>query len=141
MEYEIMFKFTKSIITVFFIWTAASLPLIVSAAEPKPVIDVTYVNANGDVKGLVQLLAKGHAIGKKLRPDGNVKWNIYMASKAGRYSGTVVVVVEHPSHSAWAEAQQIVVTSPEWEALSEEFTAAGYKLVSSGLSVEVARFE
>jgi hypothetical protein len=141
MEYEIMSKFSKSIITAFVIWSIAVIPLAVSAAEPKSVIDVTYVNVNGDVKGFMQLVAKGRAIGKKLRPDGNVKLSVYMASKAGAFSGTVVVVAEHPSHSAWAEAQQVVGSSPEWRALMGEFAAAGYKMVSSGLSVEIARFE
>jgi hypothetical protein len=141
MEYKIMSKFSKSIIAAFVAWSIAVMPLAVSAAEPKPVIDVTYVNVNGDVKGFMQLIAKGRAIGKKLRPDGNVKLSVYMASKAGAFSGTVVVVVEHPSHSAWAEAQQVVGASPEWRTLMGEFGAKGYKMVSSGLSVEIARFE
>jgi len=136
-----MSKFSKSIIAAFVIWSIAVIPLAVSAAEPKPVIDVTYVNVNGDVKGFLELVTKARAIGKKLRPDGNVKLSIYMASKAGAFSGTVVLVAEHPSHSAWAEAQQIVQASPEWRALMGEFGAAGHKLVSSGLSVELARFE
>jgi hypothetical protein len=141
MEYKIMSKFSKSIIAAFVVWSIAVMPLAVSAAEPKSVIDVSYINVNGDVKGFIQLVTKARAIGKKLRPAGNVKLSVYMASKAGAFSGTVVVVAEHPSHSAWAEAQQIVQASPEWQALMAEFGAKGYKLVSSGLSVEIARFE
>ena len=66
---------------------------------------------------------------------------MYYTSKAEPYSGTVAVAVMHPSHTSWAEGQQVVIAGPEWTALMQEFMAAGYEIVSSGLSVEVKTFE
>jgi hypothetical protein len=130
----------KALIPLFII-CFASLPMAAVAADPKPVIDVTYVNVNGDVKGFLALVAKGREIGKKLRPKADVKVYVYYASKAGAYSGTVAVVTEHSSYAEWAQGQQIVMASPQWQALMQEFTTAGYKPVSSGLSVELMRYE
>lgn len=130
----------KSLIT-FFVLCIASLPITAAAAEPKRVVDATYVKVNGDIQGFLALVAKGREIGKKLRPDGNVNVSVYYTSKAGPYSGTVAVVAVHPSHADWAQGQQVVMASPEWAALMQEFEAAGYEMVSSGLSVEVMTFE
>ena len=131
----------KKFLIPLFIICFASLPMTAVAADPKPVIDVTYVNVNGDVKGFLALVSKGREIGKKLRPNADVKVYVYYASKAGSYSGTVAVVTEHSSYVEWAKGQQIVMASQEWQALMQEFAAAGYKPVSSGLSVELMRFD
>jgi hypothetical protein len=130
----------KSLITLFFL-CIASLPITAAAADPKRVVDATYVKVNGDIQGFLALVAKGREIGKKLRPDANVNVSVYYTSKAGPYSGTVGVFVVHPSHADWAQAQQVVMASPEWQALMQEIQAAGYEMVSSGLSVEVMTFE
>jgi hypothetical protein len=118
-----------------------AMPRMTFAADSKPVVDVTYVKVNGDVAGFVELIAKGRALGKKLRPDAKVSVYVHMLAKAGPYSGMVSVSVIHPSYVDWAEGQQILTASPEWQAFMQEFMAAGYEAVSSGLSVQVADFE
>lgn len=130
----------KSLITMFVV-CVASLPMTAAAADPKRVVDVTYVEVNGDIEGFLALVAKGREIGKKLRPKGNVILSVYYTSKAGPYSGAVAVSALHPSHADWAEGQQVVMASPEWRALMQEFAAGGYEMISSGLSVELMTFE
>lgn len=130
----------KSLITLF-VLCVASLPMTATAADTKRVVDATYVKVNGDIQGFLAMIAKGREIGKKLRPKADVSVSVYYTSKAGPYSGTVGVFVVHPSHADWAEAQQVVMGSPEWQAFMQEFSSAGYEMVSSGLSVEVMTFE
>ena len=130
----------RSLITVF-VLCVATLPMTAAAADTKRVVDATYVNVNGDIEGFLALIAKGREIGKRMRPKADVSVSVYYTSKAGPYSGTVGVFVVHPSHADWAEAQQVVMASPDWQALMQEFSAAGYEMVSSGLSVEVMTFE
>lgn len=141
MEILVMPNLFKSLIAVFLFLSTAALPLTAAAADPQPVVDVTYVNVNGDMAGFVELIAKGRAIGKKMRPDGNARVYVHYVSKAGPYSGMASVSVIHPSYASWAEAQQTVMASPEWQSLMKEFQAAGYEMVSSGLSVQIADFE
>ena len=132
---------SKSVIAALVVWLTVVLSPAAIAAEPRSVIDVTTVNVNGDVKGFVEFIGKARAIAQKLRPDGKANVYISMAAKAGPNSGLVTVAVRHPSHAAWAEAQQVVQASPEWRALMNEFAASGYKMVSSSLNIEVASFE
>ena len=55
----------KSFIIVF-VLTIFCLPMAAAGVDTKRVIDVTYVNVNGDRQGFLALVAKGRAIAQKI---------------------------------------------------------------------------
>ena len=116
-------------------------PLAQSQDAPKPVLDVLYVNPNGDVAGFLAIIAKGRSIAQKLRPDAEVEVKVYMLTKAGPYVGTIMVAVQHASLEDWAEGQRVLAASPEWQALIKEVSESDFKVEASNLSVELASFD
>ncbi|MGI9288062.1 MAG: hypothetical protein ACR2P1_21940 [Pseudomonadales bacterium] len=136
-----MTTLVNTVVAALFTVLLVTLPMTVSAADPKPVLEVAYFDANGDIPGFVTMMAKVHGMVREIHPKSKAKVRIFMLDAAGKDTGTVAVVVEHPSYSEWGKAREIINPDPRWAELLKEFQAAGYKLLYRGLSVEIGRFD
>ncbi|HIE88517.1 MAG TPA: hypothetical protein EYG31_03185 [Porticoccaceae bacterium] len=112
------------------------LALPVTAEEaPQPVIQVTFIDTNGDNAKYLELYDK---ISKVYEETGNPgERTLWGAGFAGTATGSTILTVEYPSMTAMAEANIKTFASKEYQALSAEFQAAGMSFTDNSLMFNI----
>jgi hypothetical protein len=128
--------FTKSM---FIGILAAVAALTASAQSPAPAPAGPHVTQvlviEGDVAKLAEFAKRARAITDKVGAPGKARlWNI---AWGGAESGRTVIAVEYPSLAALAASEAKLQTNTDWQKMNADAAAAGLKLVSSSLAVEV----
>jgi hypothetical protein len=62
---------------------------------------------------------------------------VWQSTLAGPNTGTVAVAVEHPSLVSMAQDGAKVAADAEWQKVVDAFQAAGMRVVSNSVSVEI----
>jgi hypothetical protein len=105
------------------------------AQEAPRVLTVVFLDIAGDVPKFQEFFTRGDAIAKKYDSTGTVR--VWLATFAGPNTGTVIVVTEYPSQVSMAQSLAKVVPSAEWQQLGAEFAAAGMRVTSNAVNVEI----
>ena len=106
-------------------------PPVTAEEAPQPVMQVTFIDTNGDNAKYLELYDKISEVYKNTgNPGARTLWG---AGFAGTATGTTILTVEYPSMSAMAEANGKTFASKEYQALSTEFQSAGMSFTSNSL--------
>jgi hypothetical protein len=104
-----------------------------------PVIEIIVVDVGANVPAavpkLIDIMKKAKAIATKAGTKGSAR--LWAANWAGPDSGRFIIAVENPSLGVMAADGPKMQTSPEWQKLIADFYAAGFKVVSQSLLMEV----
>ena len=105
------------------------------AQDAPRVIQVLFVDVGGDLPKFQEFFTRFDAVAKKYDSTGTAR--AWLATLAGPNTNTVVVVTEYPSLVSMAQSNAKVVPSAEWQQLAAEFAAAGMRVISNGVSMEI----
>ncbi len=110
-------------------------PNDVVAQEAPRVNQVLFIDVGGDLPKFQELFTRFDAVAKKYDSTGTPR--VWLATLAGPLTNTVVVVTEYPNLVSMAQSNSRVVPSKEWQELVAEFDAAGMRVTSNQVTVEV----
>ncbi len=103
-----------------------------------PAVAITLIfDAGGDPAQVVELAGRAIAIATKAGSQG--KQRVFNVAFGGTSSDSVVIVVEYPNMAAFADSFTKVGASPEFQKLSSEFRAAGIRLISRSIMIEIGK--
>lgn len=105
---------------------AFALPSFARAAEPQKVSTVISVNVTGDLQVYLGKIKSLQAINKRL---GLPALRVWRETMAGASSGTVHIVTEYPSLTAWAEGSGKLEADAEGNKLLRDLQASGIRTV------------
>ena len=94
-----------------------------------------FIDTGGDLPKFLEFFTRFNAIAEKYDSTGTAR--VWMATLAGPLTGNVVVVTEFPNMVSMAESQAKVVQSPEFQQFGTDFAAAGMRVTSNQVTVEV----
>lgn len=106
-----------------------------AAQEPPKVINILVFDTGGQNDEFLEFAKRAMTLTKQLGSTGMQR--VWTSTLAGPNTGTMVVAVEYPSFVSMAESQAKVGSSPEWQQFIDDFAAAGMRVTSSSVSVEV----
>ena len=113
------------------------LPIMAQAEENKVSRIVVVKVTDGSVDNYAEMIAKkGVPIIKRLNPDVQVR--VWQATYAGDDTGPVVVAVEFPSLSAFAESTEKLAADRDWRRFLAELGEIR-KIVSDSLYKEITK--
>ncbi len=128
-----MTHLTRLLVLTISLGMALALPASALAAEP--ITQVVTIDTNGNTDALLAHKVSNEKIFKRLGIDAKRRY--LQASLAGPTSGTVAVVIEYPSLSAMAAAQEKLQADPEWQSYIDKITKAGLTVQSNSIWVEM----
>ncbi len=105
------------------------------AQEAPHVNQVLFVDIGGDLPKFREFFTRFVAVAKKYDSTGTTR--AWLTTLAGPNTNNVVVVTEHPSLVSMAQSNAKVVPSPEWQQLTAEFAAAGMRVTSNSVTMEI----
>jgi hypothetical protein len=113
--------------------------LIAVGAAPdvraEPVAAVVSVDVKGNLDAYLAGIKQLTALAKKLVPNATVR--VWQATAAGEATGTVYVVLEHPSLEDYAKNSTKLQADAEWAKVIEKLEATGREIFSSSLMRDV----
>jgi hypothetical protein len=107
----------------------------IPTAHAAPVAQVVSVDVNGDLDTYLGLVKQLRALQSKLAPNATLR--VWQASLAGQGSGTVVVVIEHPSLEAYAANTTKVQADAEWTKLIGKLQKTDREVLSNSLMNDI----
>ena len=130
---------SKTVLSVF-LGLALALPAILTpiaavAQEAPKVINVLTADTGGDTAKFLEFVKRARAITEQYGGTGQQR--AWMATLAGPNTGTAVVTIEYPSMVSMAESGAKIGPSPEWQKFIADFQAAGMRILSNSVSVEI----
>ncbi len=128
-----MTRFTELLVLTISLGMALALPGSALAADP--ITQVVTIDTNGKTDALLAHKASNEKIFKRLGIDAKRRY--MQASLAGPNTGSVAVVIEYPSLSAMAAAQEKLHADAEWRKYIDEITKAGLTVQSNSIWVEM----
>ncbi len=128
-----MTRFTELLVLTISLGMALALPGSALAADP--ITQVVTIDTNGKTDALLAHKASNEKIFKRLGIDAKRRY--MQASLAGPNTGSVAVVIEYPSLSAMAAAQEKLQADAEWRKYIDEITKAGLTVQSNSIWVEM----
>jgi hypothetical protein len=105
------------------------------AQEPPKIINVIVIDVAGDLPKFLELFKQVRGINERLATKGVSR--VWQSTLAGPNTGTVAVAVEHPSLVSMAQDGAKVAADAEWQKVVDAFQAAGMRVVSNSVSVEI----
>ena len=114
----------------------AQAPEQAMAQEGPKVINIVTIDVGGNMEKFLELTGRIGDLSDKAGSTGQRR--IWQATLAGPNTNTVVVAIEYPSLVSMAESTAKVNATPEWGQLMAEAQAAGLRVVSNGVSVEIS---
>ena len=103
-----------------------------------PAAGVTFVlDPGGQPAEVVRFAKRANAIAEELGAAG--KQRIFSVAFGGPTSDHVVIVVEFPNMAALAASSSKMSASPEYQKLTAEIRAAGIRLISRSIMVEMGK--
>ena len=117
--------------------TLAILIAVGAASEVRaePVASVVTVDVKGNLDEYLAGIKDLIALAKKLIPNATIR--VWQATAAGEETGTVYVVLEHPSLEDYAKNNGKVRADPDWAKLIERFPKTGREILSNSLIRDV----
>ena len=113
--------------------------LIAMGAAPEvraePVAAVVSVDVKGNLDAYLAGIKELTALAKKLVPNATIR--VWQATAAGEETGTVYVVLEHPSLEDYAKNSTKIQGDAEWAKVIEKLQATGREIFSSSLMRDV----
>ena len=104
----------------------------------EPAAAITFIfDSGGNPAQMVELAGRANAIATKAGGQG--KQRVFNVAFGGTSSDNVVIVVEFPNMAALADSFAKVGASPEFQELASEFRAAGIRLISRSIMVEIGK--
>ncbi len=105
------------------------------AQEGQAVVQVVQVDIAGNLAKFLQLMWQVAAISEKYGGTGERR--ILQSTLAGPNTGSVFVVIEYPSLVSFAESNAKIGPSPEWAQFVADSQAAGMRVASNSVSVDI----
>ncbi len=105
------------------------------AQEGPAVLQVIQVDTGGNMAKFLEVAGKFEALSQKLGSTGERR--ILQSTLAGPNTGTIFVVIEYPNFVSMAESVSKINASPEFAQLGAEAQAAGLRIVSNSVSVDI----
>jgi hypothetical protein len=103
-----------------------------------PAAAITFIlDPGGNPAQVAEFAKRANAIATKLGAQG--KQRVFGVAFGGTTSDHVVIVVEFPNMLALAESSSKMSASPEYRKLTSEVTAAGIRLISRSIMVEMGK--
>ena len=117
------------------ILACAQAPEQAMAQEGPAVVQVVQVDIAGNLARFMELMGQVDAINEKYGSTGERR--ILQSTLAGPNTGTVFIVIEFPNFVSMAESVSKINASPEFAQLGAEAQAAGLRIVSNSVSVDI----
>ena len=115
--------------------TVAQSPAPAGPAVLEIIIVETGTNVPAAVPKLVEMMKRANGIAQKMGSHGKARlWSMVWA---GPNAGHFVIAVESPNLGVVATDGAKMQMSPEWQKMVADFSAAGFKVVSQSLAMEV----
>ena len=105
------------------------------AQEAPAVVQVVQIDTGGSIAKFLELSAQVDAINEKYGGTGERR--ILQSTLAGPNTGSVFVVIEYPNLVSMAESVSRSSASPEWAKFVADFQAAGMRVLSNSVSVDI----
>ncbi len=106
------------------------------AQEGPAVIQVIQIDIAGNMARFQELSAQADAVNQKYDSTGERR--IFLSTLSGPNTGSVFVVIEYPNFVSMAESVSKINASPEWAQFVADFQAAGMRVVSNSVSVDIS---
>ena len=113
----------------------AQAPEQAMAQEGPAVVQVIQIDTGGNLAKFLELTGRLDAISEKYGSTGERR--ILQSTLAGPNTGSVFVVIEYPNFVSMAESVSKSSASPEWAQFVADFQAAGMRVVSNSVSVDI----
>ena len=114
----------------------AQAPEQAMAQEGPAVVQVIQIDTGGNLAKFLELTGRLDAISEKYGSTGERR--ILQSTLAGPNTGSVFVVIEYPNFVSMAESVSKINASPEWAQFVADFQAAGMRVVSNSVSVDIS---
>ncbi len=128
-------RFSSLFIALAVALACSQAPVQAVAQEAPRVVNVQTYDVAGNTPGFLEFVQRARAISEQYGGTGEVR--VFLSTLAGPNTNTVAVVAEFPSLVSLAESNAKIIPSPEWQQLLADFQAAGMRLVSSSVSVDI----
>lgn len=123
------------LIVIALVLTFGLAPSSAVAQDAPAVNNVLFIDVGGDLPKFLEFFTRFGAIAEKYDAGGTSR--VWMATLAGPLTNNVVVVTEFPNLVSMAESQAKVNQSPEFQQFVADFAAAGMRVTSNQVTVEV----
>ena len=117
------------------VFAFAAAPNPAAAEEAAKVINVATYDVAGDMPKFLEFFERAMAITKQYESSGQSR--VWLSTLAGPNTNTLAVATEFPSFVSMAESNAKLMASPEWQKLVADFEAAGMRVLSNWVSVEI----
>ena len=132
---EDLVRTSSLLLSVAIVIACAQAPEEAKAQEGRKVIQIVAIDTGGDLPKFLEFSKRIQVIADMTGSTG--KRRIWQSTPAGPETGTVAVAIEYPSMVSMAESTTKMVATPEWSQLVADFQAAGIRVVSNSVAVEI----
>ena len=129
-------RFSSLFIALAVTLACSQAPVQAVAQEAPRIVTVLTVDVAGDTPRFLEFVVRGTAISEQYGGTGSVR--VFLSTLAGPITNTVAVVTEYPSLVSMAESVSKINPSAEWQQLVADVQAAGMRVVSNSVSVDIS---
>ena len=128
-------RISSLLLSVAVVVACAQAPQEATAQEGPKVIQIVAIDTGGDLPKFLEFSKRIQAIADKAGSTGQRR--IWQSTLAGPETGSVVVAIEYPSLVSMAQSTGKMAATPEWRQLVADVQAAGMRVVSNSIAVEI----
>ena len=132
---EDLVRTSSLLLSVAIVLACVQAPEEAKAQEGRKVIQIVAIDTGGDLPKFLEFSKRIQVIADKTGSTGQRR--IWQSTLAGPETGSVAVAIEYPSLISMAESTAKTAAAPEWQQLAADFQAAGMRVVSNSIAVEI----